>query len=104
MVFNRKLINRKQLLTSQTTTGFGHAKYRFDAPLGVVWCGIMGFSRLFLFALKLAIYSNSLFLCLVVASLYGLFLGGLVLHQNMANGMKSLARYGVDVIQKRLSS
>jgi hypothetical protein len=61
----------------------------------------MGFSKLFLFVLRLAVYPKSSFLCMVLVSLYGLTFS-IGFPARRMNAMKSLVRYGVEVVQKRM--
>jgi hypothetical protein len=63
-----------------------------------------GFLDLFLFVLRLVVYSKSSFLAKVLLSLYGLIHSVAVVPRNRLSGVKSLLRYGVEVIQQRLGS
>jgi len=61
------------------------------------------FSKLFLFALRLAVYSKSSFLTMTLLSLYGLIHGVASVPRKRASAVKSLLRYGVKIVQKGLS-
>jgi hypothetical protein len=60
------------------------------------------FTELFLFVLRLVVYSGSSFLAKVLLSLYGLIHSLAVLPGKKMSAAKSLFRYGVAVIQKWL--
>ena len=74
--------------------------------------GVMNFKKraqdsfldLFLFVLRLAVYSKSSFLAKVLLSLCGLIHSVAVVPRNRLSGVKSLLRYGVEVVQQRLGS
>jgi hypothetical protein len=59
---------------------------------------------LFLFVLRFVVYSNSEFLAKTFLSLYGLTHSLAIVPSNRVNAIKSLFRYGVEVIQQRLGS
>jgi len=60
-------------------------------------------SRLFLFILRLTVYSNSSFLTMSLLSLYGLIHGGACVPRKRASAVRSLMRYGVSVFQHAFS-
>jgi hypothetical protein len=62
------------------------------------------FLGLFLFVLRLVVYSNSAFLAKVLLSLYGLIHSLAIVPRNRVNAIKSLFRYGLEVIQQKLGS
>ena len=62
------------------------------------------FSKMFLFILRLAVFTDSSFLIMTLLSLYGFIRGVACVPKKRASAMKSLLRYGVDVIQHRLGS
>jgi hypothetical protein len=64
----------------------------------------VAFSKLFLFFLRLAVYSKSSFLTMTALSLYGLIQGVACVPRKRASALKSLLRYGVSVIQHGLGS
>ena len=62
------------------------------------------FLGLFLFVLRLVVYSKSAFLAKAVLSSYGLIHSLALVPKNRVNALKSLFRYGVEVIQQMLGS
>jgi hypothetical protein len=60
--------------------------------------------KLFFVILRLVVYSKSSFLAKIVLSLYGLIHSVAIVPRKRLGAVKSLLRYGVDVIQKRLGS
>jgi hypothetical protein len=62
------------------------------------------FSKLSLFVLKLAVYSNSSVLTITFLSLYGLVQGVARVPINRLSAVKSLLHYGVEVLQKGLGT
>ena len=62
------------------------------------------FLKLFLVVLRLVVYSKSSFLAKVLLPLYGLIHSVALVPRKRMSAVKSLLRYGVDVIQKRLGS
>jgi recombinational DNA repair protein (RecF pathway) len=62
------------------------------------------FSKLFLFILRLVVYSKSSLLTMTFLSLYGLIHGVARVPRKRASAVKSLLRYGVNVIQHGLGS
>jgi hypothetical protein len=62
------------------------------------------FLKLFLVVLRLVVYSKSSFLAKVLLSLYGFIHSVALVPRKRMSAVKSLLRYGVDVIQKRLGS
>jgi hypothetical protein len=74
----------------------------------VAWSGSRAFKKtrkgwflkVFLSVLKLAVYSKSSFLAKVLLSFYGFVEGVAVVPKKRLSAVKSLLRYGVDVIQK----
>ena len=63
-----------------------------------------GFSKLFLFALMLAVYSKSSLLTMALLSLYGLVHGVASVPEKRASAMKSLIRYGAKILLQKLGS
>jgi len=59
-------------------------------------------SRLSLFILRLVVYSKSRFLTMTFLSLYGLIYGIARVPGRRVSAVKSLVRYGVDVLQHGL--
>jgi hypothetical protein len=57
------------------------------------------FSKLFLFILRLTVYSKSSFLTMTTLSLYGLIRGVACVPRKRASAVKSLMYYGVKVLQ-----
>jgi len=62
------------------------------------------FSKLFLFILRLAVYSKSTFLTMTALSLFGLIHGVACVPRKRASAVKSLLRYGVAVLQHALGA
>jgi len=62
------------------------------------------FLHLFFVALRLVVYSKSSFLAKVLLSLYGFIHGTALVPRKRMSAAKSLLRYGVDVIQKKLGT
>ncbi len=60
--------------------------------------------ELFLFVLRLVVYSGSSFLAKVLLSMYGLINSIMVVPQKRLSAVKSLLHYGVAVVQKRAGS
>ena len=60
------------------------------------------FLKLFLVVLRLVVYSKSSFLAKVLLSLYGFIHSVALVPRKRMSAVKSLLRYWVDVIQKRL--
>jgi len=60
-----------------------------------------GFSKLFLFALMLAVYSKSSFLTMTLLSLYGLVHGVASVPKKRTSAIKSLIRYGARIILQK---
>jgi len=63
-----------------------------------------GISKLSLFVLMLVFYSKSRFLTMTFLSLYGLIHGVACVPGSRVSAVKSLLRYGVDVLQHGLGS
>ena len=63
-----------------------------------------GVSNLSLFVLMLAVYSGSTFLTMTFLSLYGLIHGVANVPGRRVSAVKSLLRYGVEVLQNGLDS
>jgi hypothetical protein len=61
-----------------------------------------GFLDLVLFILRIVVYSRSAFLAKVFLSLYGLIHSVALVPRKRVSAVKSLLRYGVDVIHQRL--
>jgi len=61
-------------------------------------------TRLFLLVLRLVVYSGSGFLAKVLLSIYGLTRGVVIIPRKRMGAVKSLLRYGVDVLQKKIGS
>ena len=68
------------------------------------WRSSCGVSRLSLFVLMLVVYSKSRFLTMTFLSLYGLIHGVACVPGSRVSAVKSLLRYGVDVLQHGLGS
>jgi hypothetical protein len=62
------------------------------------------FSKLFLFILRLVVYSKSSLLTMIFLSLYGLIHGVTCVPRKRASAVKSLLRYGIEVVQQGLGS
>ena len=62
------------------------------------------FSKLFLFVLRFAVYSKSSVLTMTTLSLYGLIRGVACVPRKRVSSVKSLLRYGVDVLHHGLES
>ena len=62
------------------------------------------FSKIFLFLLRLAVYSDSSFLIMTFLSLYGLVRGVACVPRKRLSAVKSLLRYGVTVVERKVSS
>ena len=62
------------------------------------------FSKLSLVVLRLVVYSKSRFLTMTFLSLYGLINGVARVPGSRVSAVKSLLRYGVDVLQHGLGS
>jgi hypothetical protein len=62
------------------------------------------FAKLFLFILRLAVYSKSSLLTMIFLSLYGLIHGVACVPRKRASAVKSLLRYGIEVVQQGLGS
>ncbi len=62
------------------------------------------FLKLFFVFLKLAVYSKSSFLAKMLLSIYGLIHSIALVPRKRASAVKSLLRYGIVVIQKKLGS
>lgn len=60
------------------------------------------FSKVFLVVLRLAVYSNSSFLPMVLLSLYGLVNGIAYVPRKRVSAVKSLLHYGVNVLHNGL--
>jgi len=58
------------------------------------------FSKLFLWALMPVVYSNSSVLTMTLLSLYGLIHGMARVPKNRMSSIKSLSRYGVNVLRR----
>ncbi len=63
-----------------------------------------GVSKLSLFVLMLVVYSKSRFLTMTFLSLYGLIHGVACVPGSRVSAVKSLLRYGVEVLQHGLGS
>ncbi len=61
-----------------------------------------GFLEFFLLVLRPVVYSKSSFLAKVVLSLYGLIHSVAVVPRKRVSAVKSLVRYGVEVVEQRL--
>jgi hypothetical protein len=61
-------------------------------------------TRFFLSILRLAVFTDSSFLVMTLLSLYGLIRGIVRVPRKRVSAIKSLLRYGVNVIQRALSS
>jgi recombinational DNA repair protein (RecF pathway) len=61
-------------------------------------------SKLPLFVLKLAVYSKSSVLTMMLLSLFGLIHGVARVPKNRASAVKSLLKYGVEVFQHGLGT
>jgi hypothetical protein len=61
-----------------------------------------GFLDLVLFILRIVVYSRSALLAKVFLSLYGLIHSVALVPRKRVSAVKSLLRYGVDVIHERL--
>jgi len=72
--------------------------------MSFLWTSSSWVSRLSLFVLMLVVYSKSRFLIMTFLSLYGLIHGVACVPGSRVSAVKSLLRYGVDVLQQGLGS
>jgi hypothetical protein len=62
------------------------------------------FTCLFLLILRPVVYSGSSFLATILLSLYGLVYSVTIVPRKRLSGAKSLLKYGVAVVQKKLAT
>ena len=61
-------------------------------------------SKIFLFFLRFAVYSDSSFLIMTLLSLYGFIRGVACVPRKRLSAARSLLRYGVNVVEKKVGS